>query len=332
MNRTLLKRVVSLAIVLILSVSTALAQNSGDSYYNKGLQQQKTMTVKAQNDAIANFRKAKAMYDSKAKKSMCDQAISVSQNIISNINKGGGGSRGSSTKTTVIEKVKEVDPTLELDNTEFNLDRLPKTVVVNVSTNQDSWTVAPVSCDDGSSFITVNRLGNSGFEIKVAQNDLTLIREQKVRVSTGDLYREVTLRQTGRPIKMEISKKVLKFKEKGGDQKTDVMCNSDYAYDVNGNRNWYVESKPDWIEVTVNEKKEGGLKGLLNKGKQLINGTSESDSDASMQKFNITLTASHLIPGRPEAHTGRKGEVVFRSGDERITVHVSQVGKDGLLK
>ena len=62
-----------------------MAQNSGDRLYSQGLELQKRQTVQAQKSAIAKFQSAKKLYDSAAKKKQCDDAITVSNNIIKTI-------------------------------------------------------------------------------------------------------------------------------------------------------------------------------------------------------------------------------------------------------
>lgn len=329
-------RLLALAIAVIFSVTAAFAQSSGDKLYNQGLQLQKTMTVQAQNSAISKFTSAKKLYDSAAKKAQCDQAITVSRNIIKSLGSGGGGGkkRGTATNNQTVTTVKEVDPTLTVSQDSFSVDLKGTTLPVNVTTNQDSWDVVAAMCEDGTSFLTVNILGSKGFEIKVTENPSTIIREQKVIVSTpSGLTEEVTVRQSGRRIDIEANKKILKFKEKGGTQKIDISCNSDYVYEQNSDENWYVESKPSWIEVTVNERKEKGALGkLFDKGKEALTGKSKADADTKMVKTPVTIVCEHLIPGTAEAFTGSKGEVVVRAGDKTMTIHVSQLGKDSTVK
>lgn len=331
-----LKRILTIVCAVILSASVAFAQSSGDKLYNQGLALQKTMTVSAQNQAISKFSSAKKLYDSAAKKAQCDQAISVSKNIISSLKSGGSGGKsigGPSKNTTQDNKKTQSSPNLTLSNEGFNIDLNSKTLSVTVNTNQDSWTVAPVSCVDGSSFVTVNKLGNTGFEIVVPQNTSTETRTQKVQVVAGELKREVSVTQTGRPVTIDANKKILKFKEKGGDQKVEISCNSEHIYEKNSNENWYVESMPSWITVTINEKREKGFFAKLKeKGEEVVKGKSLSDNDTKMIKSSISISAEHLVPGTAEAFTGRKGQVVIKSGDSSVTIHVQQLGKDSTVK
>lgn len=336
--KSIARRALMLVAAFIFAVSAAFAQSSGDKLYNQGLQLQKTMTVAAQNSAIAKFNSAKKLYDSAAKKAQCDQAISVSRNIIKSLGSGGGKTPRPVRGQTQTEIVK-IEPTLTVDNSSFEVDLDPHTLSVNVTTNQDSWDVAAAACEDGSSFLKVNKLGSGKFEIKMDANNATKIREQKVIVSSpSGLTREVLVKQEGRRINLEAKDKIFDFKDKGGKKDTEVSCNSDYAYTENGDRNWYVESKPDWVQFVVNQKKKKSLFGKLGdkikeKGEQLLGGdTSAEAPDESMVTSSVTIKADPIKPGSIEAVNGRKGQIVVRSGDKTITIYVNQVGKDGFLK
>ena len=320
-------RALTLFVGIIFSTVAICAQSSGDKLYNQGLALQKTMTVAAQNQAISKFNSAKKLYDSAAKKAQCDQAISVSRNIISSL-KGGGGrtsnGRGTKDQTTTQEPV---TPTLEISNSEFNIDLESRVLNVTVSSNQSDWTVSPVACSDGSSFLRANKLGDNGFEIIVPENETYESRTQNVIVSAGGLKREVSITQTGLRVNIEVSKQLLTFKKKGQSQKIDVLCNSDVEYEENDGANWYVESKPDWIVVTINEKRESGLwakvkdtgSKLKEKSETIVNGKTKSQLDNTLKKVTVSVTADPNSGG-----SERVGDVVIRSGDSTVAIHVTQ--------
>ena len=71
--------------VMLGFAGTTVAQSSGDKLYSQGLELQKKQTVQSQKSAIAKFQSAKKLYDSAAKKKLCDDAIAVSNNIIKSI-------------------------------------------------------------------------------------------------------------------------------------------------------------------------------------------------------------------------------------------------------
>lgn len=332
-SRIFSSRIVTCVVLFCLSVMTVMAQSSGDKLYNQGLQLQKTMTVAAQNSAISKFTSAKKLYDSAAKKAQCDQAISVSRNIIKSLGSGGSKSR-STGKTAVTEtKVVSVEPTLEVGNESFEIPLDARTLNVSVVTNQDSWDATAASCADGSSFLTVVKSGSGSFEIRVPENQKYMTRQQKVIVSSpAGLTREITVTQTGRRIEIEANKKILKFKEKGGTQKVDLSCNSDYTYADNSDENWYIGSKPEWITVVLTGKRDKSkAEELGSKITGFFKGKSKSDNP-DMINSQIAVECSHLIPGTKEAFTGRSGEITVCSGDRTMTIHVSQVGKEATVK
>ena len=62
-------------------------QNSCDNLYAKAVKFQQTMTIASQNQAISYFQKAKACYDSDAKKKLCTSQIATCKNTIALIKK-----------------------------------------------------------------------------------------------------------------------------------------------------------------------------------------------------------------------------------------------------
>lgn len=334
-----LKRLMTIICAFLLSVSMAFAQSSGDRLYNQGLALQKTMTISAQNQAISKFSSAKKLYDSAAKKAQCDQAISVSRNIIASL-KGGGGAKGggsvSRNQRNQTKEVKEVTPTLSLSNSEFDIDLNSKALSVTVNTNQDSWTVNTVACEDGSSFLKANKLGSSGFEIIVPQNPSCVSRTQKVIVTAGDLKREVAVTQSGRHVALDSNVKTFDFKVNGGKKDIDVSCDSDFKYEQNAMQNWYVESKPDWIIVTLNTKKGknifqkigDGAKNLADK----VMGGDNAPVNPKEVKTSVNIKCQGIKPGTAEQTTGRNGTIVLRSGDTTLTLYVNQIGKNSSIR
>ena len=335
-------RLATFLFTLIISVSVMFAQSSGDKLYNQGLHLQKTMTIQAQNSAISKFNSAKKLYDSAAKKSQCDQAISVSRNIIASLKGGGGKSSGgnaggrnrqSNRNQAQPQKEEVVKSTLTVTNSQFNIDLNYKKLNVGVTTNQPEWNVATVACADGSSFITVAKTGSSGFDITVPTNPSTVTRTQKVQVTAGNLTREVTVTQTGRRIDLDANHKIFDFKEKGGNKKLNITCNSDQTYPENSDENWFIESQPSWIKIVINEKRDKSkVEEIGSKVTSFFKGKNKDDDDPNMVKTNITLSCDHLVPGSIEAHNGRKGEVIIRSGDKTVTLYITQLGKASTVK
>lgn len=316
------QRIFTLLCTILLCASIAMAQSSGDKLYNQGLQLQKTMTVTAQNQAIAKFKSAKKLYDSAAKKSQCDQAIQVSQGIIKQLKSGGGSGKGSgSSRQQAQETVVVVEPTLEISPAVFDLPRESKTVQVTVSTNQEDWEVSPVN--DGTQLFAQATKGDDRISIYVMPNNTYEKRTQKFHVTTGSLIREITITQSGKYVQLSGSEGILKFKLSGNKKKVEISCNSTQQYPENANENWYIASKPDWIVVTINQKKGGLLGKIKDKANQLVGGT-DQETDASIKKTSITIEAKPIMKGSYEANTGRQGEVVIQSGESTFTIYVTQ--------
>lgn len=324
-----LKRFFTLLCAVVLSATVAFAQSSGDKLYNQGLQLQKTMTVAAQRSAIAKFQSAKKLYDSAAKKSQCDQAISVSNNIIANLSSGNSGKSVSprTNNKEKQEKAKEPEkpqPYLNVTNSEFNIDLERKQLEVGVNTNIDGWSVRTIPCEDGSSFINVEKKGTTGIYLQIPENTTTMSRTQKVLVTADDFTREITVTQTGRRVDLDASVKNFDFKEKGGNKNFDVMCDSDQKYFENNDLNWYVESIPSWCKIVINSSKG---KNIFQKAKDAVSNTiNGSNNYSGGVKVSVKLICDEAKPGSIERHDGRKGEIVLRSGDKTLTLYVNQAG------
>lgn len=329
------KRLLSLLLTIVLCVSAAMAQSSGDKLYNEGLRLQKTMTVQAQNQAISKFKSAKKIYDSAAKKSQCDQAISVSQNIIRQLQGGGGGGgRGNNNNGGNTRPEKE-KATLEVNNTMFDLTNEGKRVSVTVNTNQ-SWNIYPAETSTGESFISVNKTSDNTAEITVQPNNSYDSREQSCFILAGDLQKEIIIKQTGKPVSLTVGETAITFKSKGGNKTVDILCNSDQQFAENSNMNWYVISKPDWVSLSLNNnQKKGGLGGVLGtlkeKADQAADKLTGRDSNSQNQSIPsdmvvtpVKIICDPVIKGSGEERTGRKGKIILGSGNLTATIEITQ--------
>lgn len=329
------KRLIAMLLSVMVFAMSAMAQTSGDKLYNEGLALQKTMTVKSQNAAIDKFRKAKKIYDSSAKKAQCDQAISVSQNIIKQL---GSGTSGKGIIKDKNKKVEEEAPTLEVSNSTFDISEDGIEVTVNVSTNQPNWEVYAVPSANGDSFLKVEKESDNKVRIFVPANESAEERTQNAYVETGALRKEITVNQAGHPVNLKVSKTALSFKSKGSKEKIEVYSDADLVYDFNSDLNWYVVSKPEWIMVSINpKKKEGsnflsktfqGAKDLAQKGIDIVKGGENAYAgEAGMVSTSITITCDKAGSGSTEERNGRKGAIVLGSGSSTITIEVSQQPK-----
>lgn len=329
---TIFRRLVMSLCALLLSASFAMAQSSGDKLYNQGLQLQKTMTVKAQNSAIAKFSSAKKLYDSAAKKAQCDQAISVSRNIISSL-KGGGassrtGGRGRKSSGEGREETHREETTLSLSNTAFDGVALTGGKLnVTVATNDNNWTVAPVVNADGSNYFTASRTDDQTICINVPANPRSGDREQDIIVTAGQLTKIIHVKQDGRKVRVLVSEQVFDFKEKGGDKKdVEIWSDSDITYDDNNGANWRVTDKPEWVRVSIQNKKEGGgfFKKLGSKVTDTAKGLLGKDEGVDTEGMTKTYVIIHADAKPRKTDPSRSGTITLESGNTTVTLSVNQ--------
>ena len=313
-------RIITFLSLLVFCVTFAFAQSSGDKLYNQGLQLQKTMTISAQNQAIAKFNSAKKLYDSAVKKQQCDQAITVSRNIINAIKD------GVPKKDDAVNEEEKVQPTLEISEKSFDFSPESQSFKVMVVTNQPDWTVKPL--DDGKEqFVSARKDGNN-IDFWVTKNDTYEKRTQKFIVKAANLQQEIEITQNGKHVQLFSSESALNFKSGGGKKQLEVSCSSEQVFPSNSNANWYVESKPDWVSVTINTKSE--QKGLLgkikNKTKQILNGKEDINIEG-VEKTPVTIQAQAIPKGSKIYAQGRHGEIKIVSGDSSVTIYVTQANK-----
>ena len=156
--------------------------------------------------------------------------------------------------------------------------------------------------------------------INAAANPSTLERYQTIRVSCGDSSKVMKLIQKGKTVTLSASTAMLNYKIKGGDKSIELYTNSDSVVKDNNGATWYVESKPEWAEVTLDVKK----KGFLSIVKDAVTGTVEAATADDVKKSNVKIYVQSILKSDPEYSTGRRGEVVFASQDKRYKVIIIQ--------
>ncbi len=318
-------RVIVSVVMFVISALAVSAQTSGDKLYNQGLQFQKTMTVKAQRNAIAKFTAAKKLYDSQTKKAQCDQAIQVSNEIIRKL-----GPVPAPNSKTSQEYVAVKEEALNITPEEFAIDCHSKTLTVTVAAiNIDDWTAVPVSNSDGSSFLTVKK-GNDMVTIECDANNTTARRTQEVAITGGEIKRTVRVVQDGQPVELLVSDSFLEFGNKGGKKNLDLYTNSTTEYQENNNLNWKIVSKPDWVDVVVEteqakKKSSGGLWGKAKQiGGNLISSLSEDKSSGMKVTNTLVVNVDKIAKGTHEYNSGRKGEIVLAADEQTVSVLIVQ--------
>lgn len=308
--------------MLVVGMSaTAYGQTSGDKLYNQGLSLQKTMTVSAQKSAISKFQSAKKLYDSAQKKAQCDNAIAVSQNIIANLSK-----RTPSAKKTTEKEPKAVEEPksikLEVGTTTHSFEREGGEITVMVTTDAPEWEVEAMPDKTGGSFLTVTKLNRDCFVVKCAPHKGYGTRYQTVIVKAGDKQESVAISEAGLEPYLDASEKIMQFKAKGQKKKIEVYCNSDEEYKDNNNLNWEIVSKPDWLDVAVDNSKP---KNIFKKGLEGAKKLMESnDGGEGIQTTNLVLYAAPMSVEDREKGGARRGILKLGSGEKRLTITIHQ--------
>lgn len=316
-----------LSIFMLLFSLFVSAQSNGDKLFMEGQKLQQTQTVAAQKQAIRKFRSAKVVYTTADKKKMCDNQIKICNSNIASLS---GGKKKSNQRQGQVQSVTNVESRVNLSvsksSIRFDGDS-PGTFSVQVTASSTDWTFnVPEGVDGNESFAKVTRSDDAkSLEIEVGTNPTTLERHQKINVTQGNVTRVISILQTGKSVTLSASENLLEFGLKGGDKSLELYTNSDLAIESNNGQTWYVESKPDWIMVNVDVRKE---KGILGKGlsaiKGLVAGKAAAANAADVKTAELSVVATPIKKSSPLYKTGRKGEIVFASQDKKYKVAVVQ--------
>lgn len=280
------------------------AQSNGDKLFMEGQTLQQTQTIAAQNQAIKKFKSAKVVYTTKEKKTMCDNQIAICNKNITSIKK--GAKRKQEEEAQPEEKIPlSLTPKIIILEAEQ-----PDEAIVKVTAATKKWNYAMTG--NGSSFVT-STLNTDSTEIHlIAENNKqTIQRIQTVIVSHDEEKDTVVIRQKGKPVMLSLNSNLIEYRLKGGNKPLEIYTNSDSIINHNDGLTWYVESKPEWIEINIDyatDKKGNVAKGL--------------PEDTKVTK--LKLLAVPLMKSDPEYNSGRKGEIVFASQDKRYKVIVVQ--------
>lgn len=294
---------------LFCAVSIMAQSSAGDKIYNEGMALQSRIDCKSQKAAIDKFKKAKKFYDSSMKKSQCDNAIQVSQNIISQLNCNGPKSNvPTPQKSNRQPKLIIDDITLDLDKSLFEIPENATEIDVTVNTNCPDWSIYTVTMDEDDPFIKVERISGSRARITVERNASFDTRSQYANVKAGALMKPITVRQEGSPVNLHVNEAAVKFKWKGGDKKLVVSSNYDGSYKENYGANWYVDTKPDWLMVSVGQPKK-------------------SAANPMVMETPITIKCDKAAENSTPALVGRKGYILFHSGKTIFKLEVWQERK-----
>lgn len=306
---------------MIALASGAFAQSAGDKLFMEGQKLQQIGTVTSQKQAINKFKAAKAVYTSADKKKMCDNQIEI---CLKKLN--------TSTQRTVRtrEKKNKENKTTKLilscNHVEFDGDKEGK-YVISVTAPTTEWAFNLIAGIEGEqSFAKANRSNDAkSIEISVEANPSTLDRHQSMKVTFGDETQDVTIIQRGKPVTLSTNTNLVEFKLKGGSKTIELYTNSDSIIGSNNDLTWYVLSKPEWIETSVEVAKNSstiskGLKAL----KGFLTGTTAAATAKDVKTYSVRIVAQPILKGSTEAQTGRKGEIVFASQDKTYKINIIQ--------
>jgi hypothetical protein len=314
--------------VVMLCLSTVLfAQAKADKLFLEGQNLQKVMTVKSQNAAINKFKAAKINYNTDEKKQMCDNQIAICNQNISSIRNGGGNpGRVGKTNGSTPEPASSTQFSLTPSSLTFDGDR-SGTASVAVTAPTTDWNFTSEAGINGSeSFATIKRSRDAkSLSVETFPNPTTLRRQQTVSINYKGKAQTLTIRQEGKTVTLSTSKNNVDFKAKGGTKTIELYTNSDSVITTNNNLTWYVESKPDWVEVNGDvQKRKGFIGSVIKAGKDAIAGTATDAEKADTKTFDVKIQVMGIAKNSPEYQTGRKGEVVFAAQDIRYKVTIIQ--------
>lgn len=186
----------SVFILLLLLVSGAgRAQSSCDKLFAEGAKLQQTMTIAAQNKAIAMFEKAKVCYDSNERKGICDQQIKTSRTIIYNLRSAAADKAAApaakdakeeapadsaALDTKPVEKARDdVKLSFEKNHLSFKA-KGGEFKKVKVSCNYEDWVVT-----ETPAWVTVSRNNENELVVETEENTAEEERAGIVKVECG---------------------------------------------------------------------------------------------------------------------------------------------------
>ena len=300
-------------VFMFLLHTNAFAQSSGDKLFMEGQKLQQIQTIAAQNQAIKKFKSAKVVYTTKEKKKMCDNQITICNNNIASIRRGGKKQTEEESQKTIAVKlsIKQKQITFDAEKTEE--------VEVPIIAASKSWEFQPM--DGNLQFVNAMRGNDSTtIRLKVKDNELTLERREALIITHGEEKDTLVVTQKGKPVTLSLSSNLMEYRLKGGNKSLEIYTNSDSIVTSNENQAWYVESKPDWIEVNIDY--DTSKRNLLSAIKGVP--SNQAAKLEGVKTTRLKILAVPLMKSDPEYQSGRKGEIVFASQNKRYKVIVVQ--------
>lgn len=319
-KRLLLRSV--FAILMLVLATSVFGQSNGDKLFMEGQKLQQKQTITSQNQAIKKFEAAKVVYTSADKKKMCDNQISICNNNIASLKRVSSGG-GKAKKTTAPQEVK-----LSLSQNRISFDG-DKNGISNVAVTAPTieWTFnSPEGIEGEENYVRATRSSDAkSINLEVEANTSTLERHQSFVISHGNQTDTLIVSQSGKEVTLSTNTNLVEFKLKGGNKSIELYTNSDSTITSNNGLTWYVESKPEWIETTVEVNKKKSVVGKgLSALRGLVSGTAKAATAADVKTSTVKIVALGLPKSDPSYSTGRKGEIVFASQDKTYKITVIQ--------
>lgn len=305
---------------MLMLATICAAQTNGDKLFLEGQTLQKEKNIASQNQAIKKFKAAKVIYTTPEKKKMCDNQIAICNSNIASLRK----KPDDRHKTGSL--VSENKLFLSQNSISFDGDKNGATSIAVTAPNQEWHFRLSEGVEGEDNFVKANRSSDSkSIDIEVSPNPYTTERHQSVLVLYGNLTETLIVSQSGRDVNLSTNTNLIEFKLKGGSKTLELYTNSDSIVASNNGLTWYVESKPDWIETSVEVKKK---KSTLGKGlsaiKGLVSGSSSAATETDVKMSSVKIVARPLPKNDPEYATGRRGEIIFASQEKKHTVTIIQ--------
>jgi len=310
-------------IIMLMIAMVGHAQSNGDKLFMEGQALQQKQTIASQNQAIKKFQAAKVVYTSADKKKMCDNQIAICNNNISSLKK--VSQKGGKEKKQIVA-VQEVKLSLSKNSILFdgNKKGISNIAITAPSTN---WTLKSSNGVEGEeNFVKATRSSDAkSIDIEVEVNPTTLERHQSFIVSYESAVDTLLVSQSGKEVTLSTNNNLVDFKLKGGSKTIELYTNSDSIITTNNGLTWYVYSKPDWIETSVEVKKEKSVVGKgLSALKGLVSSTAKAATAEDVKTSTVKIFALSLPKSDPSYSSGRKGEIVFASQSKKYKITVIQ--------
>lgn len=199
MNRLKAKSLLFIT-VCVFSLASYAQSASCDKLFANGVKLQQTMTISSQRQAITNFEKAKACYDSQSRKDLCDQQITACRNIIAQISKNNNQiskeepeEKEDTAPVSIVPEQKEVKRTVEL-----SID----CTYIKFKAKGDEFKKAKVTCNyldweitEKPSWITYTKNDSGEIVVQVEKNPFKEERSGTMKIECGDKSVSITIIQ-----------------------------------------------------------------------------------------------------------------------------------------